>query len=93
MNVKVAAFRHVYSKRHKYYKLFMQQVQGFILKMTKMANEKRGKKKKEDDPFSEQGEEKKVEIPRAMPFEREEGEAMRLEIRKVEFKDERNNEE
>ena len=35
-NMKAAALGHVYSKRHKYYKTFMQKVQSFILKVRKM---------------------------------------------------------
>ena len=71
----------------------MQKAQSFILKVTKMQTEKRERKKKEEDPFGKTGEAKQIVIPRTMPFGKEEGEAIRLEIRKVEFKDERNKEE
>ena len=44
-------------------------------------------------PFGKKGEAKLIIIPKAMPFGKQEGEDIRLEIRKVEFKDERDKDE
>ena len=43
-NMKAAALGHVYSKTHKYYKIFTKRVQSSILKVRKMETEKRDRK-------------------------------------------------
>ena len=47
----------------------------------------------EDPTVEYTGEAKQIMIPKSMPFGRKEGEDVTLDIRKVEFKDERDKEE
>ena len=50
-NRKAVAIGYMYSRRHKLYKTFMQQIQNFIIKVTKAQKEKRQAREKEEDPF------------------------------------------
>ncbi len=58
-----------------------------------METEKRERKIKEKNLCREKGDAKKVGIPKAIASGKKEGEAKRLDIRKVEYKDEKDKEE
>ena len=92
-NIIAAAVGFVYAKRHKFYKKLMIRIQTFIIKVKKAQKEKREKKKKEEEPFRKTGEKRKVEITRRMKYGKEGKGEETLNIRKVEFKDERRKEE
>jgi hypothetical protein len=62
-NITAAALGHVYSRRHRSYKVFMERIQKFIITIKKVEDAKRKKKEKEDDPFRQHGEARKVVIP------------------------------
>ena len=66
--MKTAALGHVYSRRHKYYKRFMERVQSFIIKVRKAEEIRMERKRKEEDPFRQPGEAKMVQIPISLKF-------------------------
>ena len=88
-NIKVVASGYVFSKRHKFYKILMQRILWFIIKIRKAEKAKRERKEKKDEPFREIGEKKKISIPIMMEFGNKEKGTERMEIRKVEYKDEK----
>ena len=78
---------------HKWYKRLMARIQDFIIKVRKAESVKREAKQRGEDPFRQKEEARTMTMPIRLKYAEQSSGLKAIEIRKVEIKDEKDEEE